>query len=348
VPTFPELEKCLLRLVSVLQSREKIVDDLGGAPMMKKFVEEIEWRIVDEEWCDCCVAAVDSSFAAFETRLCVIYVIQGLAMTSKGVNIRDADAGIIFYAPSIEQSPRRITPKRIVSAIAQLVELDLVMKAVEQSEPIDFVLLDGSALSFLLSKVGKLLPTRIVESVSQRKRVDLKTVCREKLAKLIELANRAIFVAKSSGLSLALGLGDISSLVPDLSMLELARLINFEPLRRAGYSKAFRLRIRGRLAKSLGLDEEELEMLESRGLSEVTIIYARIRDGAPAFQVSFLGEVDRERISRAMKCLRRWSPLGYPVPLESVHRLSKISRKLVRNILRGLAPAISGREIIEL
>lgn len=348
MPTFPELEKCILKLIATLRNREKIVSDLGGAPMMQRFAEVIGWRTVDDEQCDCCVAAVDSSFAAFETRLCVLYVVQGLAMTSSGVSVKDADAGMIFYTPSVEQAPMRVSPKRIVSAIAQLVELDLVLRAVKQGEPVDYVLLDGSALSFLLSRVGKVLPTRIVESIAWGRRVDLKTICREKLVKLIELADRAVFVAKSSALSLALGLDGLTSMIPDLSVLELARLIDREPLSRAGYSRVFRVRIGGKLAKSLGLDSEDLDLLRSSGIDEVSVLYVRMRDGAPAFQVSFLGSVDEDRVRNVIRCLMRWSPIGYPIPLESVHRLSKISRKLVKNLLRSSTPAISGREVIEL
>ncbi|NPA97119.1 MAG: DNA double-strand break repair nuclease NurA [Crenarchaeota archaeon] len=349
MPTFPELERCLLRLVSMLRSAERMMESLGGALMMRQFTEEIGWRPLPPDTCDCCVAAVDSSFAAFETRLCVVYVVQGLAISSRGASVKGADAGTIAYSPSIEQGRFKVSPKRVVSAIAQLLEIELVSKAIEDSGGVDYALMDGSALSFLLSKVGKVLSERIVNSVVRGSRIDVSTLCRAKLRRLTKLADRAVFVAKSSGLSLAmLGLSSVGSLVaPDLSMLEIARLANVEPLRRAGVSKVFRVRIEGRIARSLGLDDYDLEMLRSRGIDTVSVMYVRIRDGAPAFQVSMLGDVDESRVAEVVRCLARWSPLGYPVPLESVHRLSKLRRRVIKSLLRSLAPAVSGREVLE-
>ncbi len=349
MPTFPELEKCLLRLVTMLRDADRMVNALGGALMMKQFVEGIEWRELPAGEYDCCVAAVDSSFAAFETRLCVVYAVQGLALGPNGTAVKGADAGIILYSPSVEQGRFKVSPKRVVSAIAQLLEVELVSKAMEDSGGADYALMDGSALSFLMSRVGKVLSERVVSSVVRGSNIEVSTICRAKLRRLTQLASKAVFVAKSSGLSLAIeGLSELGPLVaPDLSMLEIARLAKVEPLYRAGMSKLFRVKIEGRVAKLLGLDEYDLEILRSRGLDVVTILYVRIRDGVPAFQVSMLGEVDEARAREIVRCLARWSPLGYPIPLESVHRLSKMSRKMVKNLLRALTPAVSGREVIE-
>jgi len=340
---FPEFEKALLELPKLVEEYSE-----RRRSVIAKYLHAIEWRVVEAQPMESTVCAVDSSFTLIETRIGILFFVQCIAKCRSSdmyATQRSADVGIIDVANLYSEiGLRRIAPKHIVAMVAQLVELEALRNALTQlrSHSDVYALVDGSAISFTMMRPRKTL--RVGERIEilslSRGRTSLLDIAFRRLTLVKELRSisNLVFVAKTSGIS------TYAPPYPDIELLEYARIARIEPYIRTGFSKPVHLE-GDVLSKVLGLPKN---VLENYSLNCITISYARLRDYAPTFQLSFAQRVEEDIVENVVRSLAKWSPAGYPVPLESVHRLSKISPKRLRKALHriGLTP-ITGREIIE-
>ncbi len=335
MPIYPELEMQLIEFKKLLDNKLKI-----GRDKAIQSLNEIEW-IVNSEEGRCHIIAVDSSFLLIESRLAVSYIIQGIASFytfeyDKIKNIKSkryANCGIITVSPT---SPRvlvkRLIYKKALTQYAYFLELKNVLDIVTHGS---IVLIDGSLISFLMNKVFREYEVTFVENGT---RLDLDQINEEKTRFIASLNQISIpvFIAKSSNANFL-----TNSNYSDMHLLELARIFTIEPYYRAGFTKP------------IVVDLERLKVYTKHLSNDIpklfTLSYMRFREKTPIFQASMVNERGFSEVLNIYKCIRSWSPAGYPIPLEYVHRLSKLSRKEIYGLLMRLGISIvSGREIIEI
>jgi len=331
MPFYPQLEEVLMNLARSFSE----IHIESTAQRILPVMEALEWVPLRKLGSVLRIGAVDSSFAALATRFAVLYVVQGLGLSpvARGGCVC-VDAGTIpLEGLSTARGLRRVSPKRIVSVIAQLHELSIARNLVELGTEV--VAMDGSALSFIMSRPVKRASKLEIRSITLGT-LSVERILDERLRLVKELRDRLVFVAKSS--NIALVTGDI----PDMTLLEIARVKRIGSLWRRGRTRAFVVRLSD-ISKHLGIEGHREIMSEV-----VTIVYARFVDRGPTYQISFVGERSEDEIDRVVGALLECSPAGYPAPLESVHRLSKLSRRGVNNVLKKLGmPIIEGREVLE-
>ncbi|ADM28254.1 NurA domain [Ignisphaera aggregans DSM 17230] len=335
MPIYPELEIQLIELRKLFNNRLKTT-----IYKVLQSLNAIEW-IVNNEEDKHPVAAVDSSFLLIESRLNVLYVIQGIASLytfdqDKIKNVKSrryVNCGIINASPTnLKLLVKKSIYKKALTQYAYFLELKNLLEIASHDS---IALIDGSLISFLMSRKFKEYQIIFIENEDE---IDLDNIVEEKI-KLISNLNTIstpVFIAKSSGANFL-----TNSNYSDMHLLELARIFSIEPYYRAGFTKP------------IVVDLEKLKIhigsLHSDMVKLFTLSYMRFREGAPIFQVSMISKKDFDAVLSIYRCIRGWSPAGYPIPLEYVHRLSKLSRREIHRLLIRLGiPIMSGREIIEI
>lgn len=325
----------LLRLVKSKLTKEKEI----AINMLQRY----RWITIDKD-VECACATVDSSFSIIESRIGFIYVVQGIAVLysirdnlAKNVDhITFSDIGFIEIKIPKDHHyiVKKHTYKKVLTEYAYTLELENLVKIIEKHNS-DLALLDGSFISFVMSRksgdVGAYIDSvRGVHSLEEIERLKLQYL--EKLLK----HRYTVFLAKSSNAGFY-----TQGLYPDMYILELARLYRIEPYSNPGFLEPLTLDVKSTLSKFI------------RGYSiptnEFTITYTRLYHGAPVYQLSFPYKLSEEDLKSICMCLKKWSPSGYPIPLEYAHRFSKLPRKKLLNsmIMLGI-PIASGRELIEI
>ena len=336
MPVFPELEPWLRNLrdhaISYIRSvRERY------APIVEKSIEWIPLR----EGRRGRVAAVDSSFVGVETRLFYVFVVQSLALCSGGDRFsRIARAGIIDYANLLAVKSgrvvKRFSPKNMLSFYAQALELESISSIAEGAE---LALLDGSIITFLMYR-GRGIEELKVYRVGDEELTPLQVwSTKSTLLKRLARITTPVFVAKSSLAGFYTG-----GSMPDMEILEALRLLGSGRFATRGFSEPRQLS-REELIRASRIPPE---LADSVPFTAVTVTYARFVDGGPIYQVTIPGSVDSDELREILERITAWSPAGYPLPLESVHKLSKLTKKAVRKLLTHYGvPMVSGREAIE-
>jgi len=336
VTLMPELEKALPLLLNHVKTKLNKEKD-----NVEKILKKYRW-IATEDETECRCAAVDSSFLIIESRVGHLYAIQGVAILyefKNGVAKRLAlspfsDVGFIEAEPVKEgYVTKKYVYKKALTEYAYTLELGNLVKIVDKNT-CDVALVDGSLISFLVSR--KSTDTKVfIEGVYNSYRLDeiedLKAQHIERLSK----HRHTVFLAKSSNAGFY-----TKDIYPDMYVLELARLFKIDPYSRAGFLEPVVLGFEtlGKLIKG-----------SIRSSGEFTVTYLRFKAGIPVYQVSLPYKADVEEIKYIYSCLKKWSPSGYPLPLEYVHRFSKLPRKHLVNAMIMLSlPVVSGREIIDI
>jgi hypothetical protein len=333
---YPELAVMLTRLREVLNNiieerRKNVVEEL----------EKVEWTPLPESKPSYgySVAAVDSSFVLIESRVFPIYVIQGISqvyvfdrdkIVAKAAN-RFYDAGVMEFE---KKGPvRRSDLKKALTMYAYFLELKS-MQSILKSYSADVALFDGSFLSFMLTRkdIAKAVKLRSIEG-----EVKLEDVVNDKLDLIEKLVESFVtaFIAKSSFVNFyKLGYADFQ-------LFELAKIHGVKPHNEPGYSKPVDVSITSDLLKFLGL--------KATAIRGFLVTYTRFGKGSQVFQLSVPYVEKKPDITILVSCLRAFSPAGYPLPLETVHRLSKLSKKALKGFLSKIGvPTLSGREILEI
>ncbi|MCS7111625.1 MAG: DNA double-strand break repair nuclease NurA [Ignisphaera sp.] len=340
---FQELESVISKLLNTINRKielEKvgIIKMLDGLNWVTKFKNDVD---------KCTAIGVDSGFTIVETRIGVIYVIQGVAVkqtfNKSLIKIDDYhrfyDVGLIFIKPkNSSRVVRRSAYKRVLSNYAYLLELQSVRNLLAGSASVDIVLLDGSLLSFLVQKEFRGISV-IVSSVGRGTDIEIKDLLKKKTELVNEIArtSHTVFVAKSSNAGFY-----TNGAYPDIYVFELAKLFRIEPYYRTGYSSPLVIEIDKTLKRFLG-------MVNSYDIQYFTITYSRFIDNAPIFQLTLPYKADADTVGDIFSYVRALSPSGYPMTLEYPHRISKLSRSTVIDIFIRLGiPVVSGRELIEL
>lgn len=340
---FPELENAIHKLLSAVnrkihQEKSSIIKMLESFNWITKSINDVD---------ECVAVGVDSSFILVETRIGMIYIIQGIAVrhsfNKSTIKVEDYsrfhDVGLISIKPdSSSKIVRKPLYKRVLSAYAYLLELQSAHKLIVNSTSTDVLLLDGSLLSFVMQKEFKNVSV-VVNSANQNLDIEIKDVLRKKIELVNELAKttHTVFLAKSSGAGFY-----TNGVYPDIYVLELAKLFRIEPYYRTGYSTPMAVEIDGTLKRFLGTEYPH-------GIQYITITYSRLADNAPIYQLTLPNRIDTATIDDIFSRLRILSPSGYPIPLEYPHRVSKLPRSIVIDVFVKLGiPVISGRELIEL
>ncbi|MDK6028751.1 DNA double-strand break repair nuclease NurA [Ignisphaera sp. 4213-co] len=336
---YPELAKMLIDLrnrvvLEATSRRGDVVDFLSKTVWIPMKGDEIPCERV---------AAVDSSFILFESRIAVLYALQGISqvhsiengkIVTKDVD-RFCDAGVIEYAHG-KSSMRKSAFKKALTAYAYLNEVKSVERIVLKT-PVDVVLFDSSILSFLLTR-RDIANNLIVRSVNDSK--TLEEVYASRLEALESLAKRftIVFVAKSSSVSFYT---ESESSYTDFQLFELARLYKIQPFLEAGYSAPKEVEFSEKVKKFLGIRE--------MGLRGFIVSYARFQKNSQVFQLTIPFIDKKPDIEKTIACIKAFSPAGYPIPLEFAHRVSKLSRRSLRDFLIKIGmPIASGREFLEL
>ncbi len=340
---FPELEGIIFRLLEMISHKIK-----SERTNIIEILKNIEWSTKFRDDIDRCTAiGVDSSFTVVESRIGMIYVIQGVAIRQSfnrstikiEEDSRFYDIGLISVKPSYSNRViRRSVYKRALSVYAYLLELQSAYNLLAGSSA-DIVLLDGSLLSFLIQKEFKNLNITI-NSVGHAKDIEIKYILERKMELIKELdkTTHTVFIAKSSGASFYINNG----IYPDIYIFELAKLFRVEPYYKAGYSIPMVIEIDKTLRRFLGIDE-------SCEITFITVAYSRFIDNAPIFQLTFPNKVEADTVGSIFSYIKTLSPSGYPMPLEYPHRISKLARGTIIDVFMKLGiPVISGRELIEL
>lgn len=339
---FPELESAIPKLLDMISNRIE-----RERASIIKILERVEWNASFNRDLNSCIAiGADSSFTIVDSRVGTIYVVQGIAIRQTFTRslikieeyIRFYDAGLISIKSS---SPNRIIRrsiyKRALSTYAYLLELQSAY-SLAKSGSADVVLLDGSLISFLMQRDFKGISMNI-NSISQAKDTELREVLEKKNILINELSNlsNTIFIAKSSSACFY-----TNGMYPDMYVFELAKLFRIEPYYRAGYSTPMVIEIDGTLKKFLGIDKE-------CGIQFFTVTYSRFADGAPVFQLTLPHKIYIDKVGSLFSYVKMLSPSGYPMPLEYPHRISRLARSTLIDILIKIGiPIISGRELVEL
>ena len=303
-------------------------------------MDKIDEESIDATACRAVVAA-DSSFILFESRLAMIYALQGIAQAfvvegnriSMRYTDRFCDAGTIECIGNCK-GVRRSAYKRALAAYAYLNEVES-LRRVSMSVDADILLFDGSLLSFMVTRrdVAKAMT---IKSVS-REQIPLGDVYRARNEAIESLASRytLVFVAKSSTVSFL----PTNSSYTDFQLLEIARIRRVNPYNEAGYTKPLEIPMSREVMRFLGIDNTKIKGF--------IVTYARLYRNSQVFQITVPFIDKKPDIDRVVKCLRIFSPAGYPLPLETVHRLSKLSRRSLRDFLIKIGMPIStGREFI--
>lgn len=342
VTIFSELETAIPKLLNIINYRIE-----NEKSKIMEMVKVIKWNTgLRSDINKCKVIGVDSSFTLIESRIGIIYVIQGLAVrqlfSSSSMTIEDYDRfydiGLIYIrSDNPKRIIRRSVYKKTLTAYAYLLELESAYKLLERGS-VDLILFDGSLISFLLQRGFKDVNV-VIYSVKQATDIDLERILIEKMSMIKGFSKypNAIFVAKSSNASFY-----TNGMYPDIYLFELAKLFRIEPYYKAGYCTPIVIEIDKILRAFLGFNSDQ-------NVEFFTITYSRFIDEAPIYQLSFPGKLEEEAIDKLFSYMRMLSPSGYPIPLEYPHRLSKLDRGTLTDIFIKLGiPIISGRELIEI
>lgn len=334
---YPELARLLL----ILRNKMGLeIDKKRGS--ITDAISSIEWISIGDEKGVCrAVAASDSSFILVESRIAMLYALQGISQlyTIDSGKIATRDSDRFYDAGFIESTDRRVATRRsafkkALTAYAYLNEVESIGRIASRGS-IDLALLDGSLLSFLVAR-RDIAKSMTIESVYGSK--DLNYVYSRKVQAIEELAQKTtlVFTAKSSSVSFY-----TRSNYTDFQLFEMARIYRIPPYFEAGYSKPLDIELSGDIKRFLGL--------EKCSLKGFIVTYARLQRNSQVFQLS-IPYIDRKPdIDMVVKCVRVFSPAGYPLPLDVVHRLSKLSRRILKEFLIRVGfPVASGREFIEL
>jgi len=340
VPIFPELEKALLQFAKQFHDDTKHrFDELRHA-----IVSKLKWTVIDvKRHSDTFrVVAADSSFTIVETRLGLIYVVQGIALAHDNDTkyIKVGDVGTIEF-PGIYNvaGMRKIAPKKVLALYAQCIELNLLKQAIEHVSKNPFVLVDGSAISFTMDRFKKVRNVRICSSVYGCYSVSELVEMRLQILASLNRSTTMLFIAKNSGASFY-GIKDF----PDLYVLELARLFKLYPYSESGFSAPIVLKA-NELSQILRV---EVDRLKAYDLDTLIVTYMRLVSGGPAFQLSSFNTEILDSIEDVALKLAKIAPAGYPIPLEISHKLSKINSRTIKESMYRLGVRIvSGREVLE-
>jgi len=340
VPIFPELEKALL------QFAKQFYDDTRHRfdELKSIVVNKLRWTVIDvKKHSDTCkVVAADSSFTIVETRLGLIYVVQGVALAHGDDTkfIRIGDVGTIEFPGMYDVAGmRKIAPKKVLALYAQCVELNLLKQAVRYASEKPFVLIDGSAISFTMDRFKKVRNVRICSATYGCYSVGELVEMRLQTLAFLNRNTITLFIAKNSGASFY-GIKDY----PDLYVLELARLFKLYPYSESGFSVPIVLKS-DELSRILKVEVSKLRAYE---LDTLIVTYMRLVSGGPAFQLSSFSTQILDTIEDIALRLAKIAPAGYPIPLELSHKLSKIDSRTIRESMYRLGvQLVSGREILE-
>lgn len=335
MPIYPELEIQLIELKKLLNNMLKT-----GIDKAIQSLNIIEWLVSNEED-RCPIVAVDSSFLLIESRLSISYIIQGIASLYtfdqdriKNVKSRRyVNCGIInAFSINPKTLVKKTIYKKALTQYAYFLELKNLLEIVARDS---IVLIDGSLISFLMSRRFKEYKITFIEDGGE---IDLDKINEEKtkLISNLNIVSIPVFLAKSSNANFL-----TNSNYSDMHLLELARIFAIEPYYRAGFTKPIAVNLEGLKIYTKLLSNDMLKLF--------TLSYMRFREKTPIFQVSIANERNSDEVLNIYKCIRGWSPAGYPIPLEYVHRLSKLSRREIYGLMMRLGiPIMSGREIIEI
>ncbi|MEM2296984.1 MAG: DNA double-strand break repair nuclease NurA [Ignisphaera sp.] len=332
----PELEKSLPLILR--QIKNKFVKEKETA---EKILQNYKWITLNNE-VECACAAVDSSFLAIESRVGYIYALQGLAVLYNIKNnvIRRENVSVFtdigFIDISIAKESHIVKKsiyKKVLTEYAYTLELENLIKVIKDYNH-NLALIDGSFISFAMSKKTKNVDAYI-ESVRRRCHLDevenLKIRYLEQLSKL----RHVVFLAKSSSAGFYTQ-GQYS----DMYILELARLFKINPYINPGFLEPLIFNVKETLSKIIKGSNIPID--------KFTVTYVRFGLGTPVYQISFPYIVGEDDIGYVYMCLKKWSTSGYPIPLEYVHRFSKLPRKNLINAMIHLGiPIVTGRELIE-
>ncbi|MEM1644273.1 MAG: DNA double-strand break repair nuclease NurA [Ignisphaera sp.] len=333
----PELEKRLpliLKQIKNKLAREKEI--------AKNILRNYKWITLNNE-VECACAAVDSSFLTIESRVGYIYALQGLAVLysiEKGIAKKEnastfADVGFIDISIDKENHIiKKSTYKKILAEYAYMLELRNLLEIAKDVDR-GLILIDGSFISFAMSKRIKNVHAYI-ESIGHRCSLNeienLKTQYLEQLSRIKYVA----FFAKSSNAGFY-----TQGQYPDMYILELTRLFKIDPYVCSGFLEPLTFDVKETLSKIIKDTNISID--------KFTVTYARFGLGMPAYQVSFPYALSEDDVKYVYMCLKKWSAAGYPIPLEYVHRFSKLPRKNLINAMVHLGiPIASGRELIEI
>uniref|UniRef100_A0A7J3Z602 DNA double-strand break repair nuclease NurA n=1 Tax=Ignisphaera aggregans TaxID=334771 RepID=A0A7J3Z602_9CREN len=331
---YPELAAALIRLREVLYS---LIEERKKSVTEELF--KVEWVSITEDYPCRSVAAVDSSFILIESRVLPLYAIQGISQVfeiNEGrivVKLADRfyDAGVM--EAELGKHAKKSYLKKALTMYAYLLELKSMDRLLGNS-PADLALLDGSLLSFMLTRrdVAEAVKLRSLEG-----EVKLSKVLRDKVEVLEKLTESftIAFVAKSSSVNF------YKLSYADFQLFELAKIHSIKPYSELGYSKPMDVTMSGEILRFLGLKETAIKGF--------LVTYVRLGSGSQVFQLSVPYIEKKPDIGAVASCIKTFSPAGYPLPLETVHRLSKLSRKTLRDFLIRIGiPTASGREILEI
>lgn len=333
----PELEKNLPLILKQIKNkfaREKEVAE--------NILRNYRWIELNNE-VECACATVDSSFLTIESRVGYIYALQGLAVLysiEKGIAKKEnistfADIGFIDI--SIAKESRIIKKsayKKVLTEYAYMLELENLLKIAKDVDH-NLVLVDGSFISFAMSK--KIMNTyAYIESIGRKYSLNeienLKMQYLEQLSKIKYVA----FLAKSSNAGFY-----TEGRYADMYILELARLFKIKPYASPGFLEPLTFDVKETLANII----KDVNI----SIDKFTVTYARFGLSMPAYQISFPYALSEDDVKYVYMCLKKWSAAGYPIPLEYVHRFSKLPRKTLINAMVHLGiPIASGRELIEI
>ncbi|MCC6058546.1 MAG: DNA double-strand break repair nuclease NurA [Desulfurococcaceae archaeon] len=331
------IEKDILKILNLAKAKFDKEKDL-----VIKMLQKYRWIPLDKDM-ECSCAAVDSSFLVVESRLGFIYVIQGISIlyniennVLKKIDFKPfSDAGFIEIQMSKgSYIVKKSIYKKVLTEYAYTLELSSIVELVKKHSP-DIVLLDGSFISFAMSRKTK-NSKAYVESVKGR--FNLEEIEDLKIDNVKNLANHryTVFLAKSSSAGFY-----TQGLFPDMYILELARLYKIEPYSKPGFLEPLTIDVKNSLSKYI----KEL----SETINDITVTYIRLKHGIPVYQLSFPYRVGEEDLSYVYMCLKKYSPAGYPAPLEYVHRFSKLPKRKLMNTMMMLGiPIASGKEPIDL
>lgn len=311
---------------------------------VQELIKGIEWIALERDYVSeaCSVVSADSSFALFEMRVGTVYSLQGVALAYVAEGSQNAsfrahrtfcDAGFLIVDEIRESLVRRIACKRALTFYAYLNELEAAHSLARENR-IGLVLLDGSLLAFLTARIPGKAKLRLMGARGERGLEDI-LYEKQRLAEALAQDFKPCFLAKGSALSVY-----AKTRMTDVELLELANVLDLKPYSRAGFAKPKVLSL-SELAKFLGFEPRP-------PLDKATLTYIRLRDKSPLIQLTIPGELCESELEQLVKCLRFWSPVGYPIPLENAHKLSRLSRKaLLEAFMKFGIPLLSGREFVE-
>jgi predicted transcriptional regulator len=333
---YPELANALIKLRERLYSSVKEQKKSVAEELVK-----VEWVSLLESGASKCrsIAAVDSSFILIESRILPLYAIQGISQMfvidggkiAMKFSNRFCDAGVMEVVTG--KHAKRSYFKKALTMYAYSLELESMEKLLRDS-PADLALFDGSLLSFMLTRrdIAEFVKLRNLES-----EIKLSELLRSKVRLIESLVERftVAFVAKSSSVNF------YKLSYTDFQLFELAKIHAMKPYSNPGYSKPVDISMSGEILKFLGLRETSIKGF--------LVTYVRLGTGSQVFQLSVPYIEKRPDVNDMVSCIKMFSPAGYPLPLETVHRLSKLSRRTLKEFLIRIGmPIASGREILEI